>query len=61
MALCPQARSHAGFALPFLACLSLAAAAVQAQHMLVDMLALGVSASAMYAAKNMKVRASKPS
>lgn len=27
----------------------------QAQHMVVDMLSLGVSASAMYAAKNMKV------
>lgn len=29
---------------------------LQAQHMLVDMLALAVSATAMYAAKNMKVR-----
>lgn len=29
---------------------------LQAQHMVVDMIALGVSASAMYLAKNMKVR-----
>jgi hypothetical protein len=28
---------------------------MQAQHMMVDMLSLGVSASAMYAAKNMPV------